>query len=108
MESQGKGSKNEAAMGGSQLSAIGFQPSAFSSRLLALSESSATLASRMASRRVGDQLSRNQNRRRSIDVGKQALEILDFRQIVDDDVGIGGVPGQKVLVIGLGRIERVT
>src|SRR5215471_13275225 len=49
---------------------------------------------------------RNQHRGCPVDVGQQALQILDLRQIVDDDVGGSGVTRQKILMIALGRIER--
>ena len=33
------------------------------------------------------------------------LQVLDLRQVVDDDIGIGRMRRLKVLMIGLGRIE---
>jgi hypothetical protein len=39
--------------------------------------------------------------------GQQALELRQLRKIVDDDVAIGGVHDQKILVVLLSRIERI-
>jgi len=40
-------------------------------------------------------------------IGKEALQVGDLGQVVDDDVGIGRVADQEVLVIALGRIEAL-
>jgi len=47
----------------------------------------------------------HKHRRRAIKVRKQALQGLDLRQIVDDDIGIVRVARQEVLMIVLGRVE---
>src|SRR5208282_5141435 len=41
----------------------------------------------------------------AIDGGKQALQIGDLRQIVEDDVGVARIFSQEVLMIVLGAIE---
>src|ERR1700720_1182692 len=48
---------------------------------------------------------RDQRRSRAVKVGEQSLQILDLRQIVDDDIGVSGVTCQEILMIILGRIE---
>src|ERR1700676_319493 len=50
--------------------------------------------------------SRDQHRGRTVQVRQDALEILDLRYVVDRDIGVGWVARQKILMIGLGRIER--
>src|SRR5579864_5247137 len=40
-------------------------------------------------------------------IGEQPLQVGDFRLVVDDDVRIGRVQNQKVLVVVLGRIKTL-
>src|SRR3984957_10186024 len=58
------------------------------------------LLARLVRRHHGD-------RRVAILIGKQPLQIADFRLVVDDDVRVGRVQYQKVLVIVLGRIKTL-
>src|SRR5581483_9991093 len=39
-------------------------------------------------------------------VGECLLQVLDLRRVVEDDVGLRGMPDRVILVIGLGREER--
>src|SRR3984893_9906036 len=48
---------------------------------------------------------RDQRPSRAVKVGEQSLQILDLRQIVDDDIGVSGVTCQEILMITLGRVE---
>jgi len=48
---------------------------------------------------------RDQHRDRAVKIGKQAPQILDLWQIVDDNVRISGITGQKILMIILGPVE---
>jgi hypothetical protein len=48
---------------------------------------------------------RDQHRIIAIKLGEQAFQIGDLRQVVIDDIGVGGVQRQEVLMIGFCRIE---
>src|SRR5271170_7196399 len=48
---------------------------------------------------------RDEHRIGAIGLWKVALQLLDLRQVVDDDVGVARILRQKILMIGLGRIE---
>src|SRR5580704_1281327 len=48
---------------------------------------------------------RDQRRSRAIKVGEQSFQILDLRQIVDDNIRVSRVARQKILMIILGRVE---
>ena len=48
---------------------------------------------------------RDQRRGRAVIIGEQTPQILDLRQIVDEDVRISGVTGQEILIIILSRVE---
>jgi hypothetical protein len=41
----------------------------------------------------------------AIDLAEQPLQVVDLRQIVDDDVRVAGIVHEEVLVVGLGREE---
>jgi hypothetical protein len=41
----------------------------------------------------------------AVGIRKESLELVDLGKVVDPDVGMGGVPGQEVLVVALSRIE---
>ena len=45
--------------------------------------------------------------RRTKRIREQALQLTDLREVVEHDVGIGRIHLQKVLVIILGRVERL-
>src|ERR1700676_301207 len=42
-----------------------------------------------------------------IDLWELALQIRDLRQVIEDDVWVARIPDQKILVVGLGRIEAL-
>jgi hypothetical protein len=48
---------------------------------------------------------RDEHRLGAIGIWEEALQSRDLRQVVDDDVGVGRVPRQEILVIGLSREE---
>src|SRR6266478_3228870 len=46
---------------------------------------------------------RNKDRVGAIDLGEEALQVLDLRQVVVDDIRLARVPRQVVLMVVLGR-----
>ena len=40
-----------------------------------------------------------------VEIGEQALQLRDLRQVVIDDIGVVRIPGEEILVIVLGRVE---
>jgi hypothetical protein len=51
--------------------------------------------------------SSDEDRGRAVELRQEPFHVLDLRQVVVNDVGIGGIADEKILVILLRRIEAV-
>ena len=61
------------------------------------------LESSLSGRHIGDEHGIG-----TIKLREQPLQVTNLRQVVDGDVGIGWIAGEKILMIPFGRVKRMT